>query len=138
MSKINKGKNVSSITTTLKGKTNNQEKTENFKVSFQYLDTTQKYGSGFKDWQTCGLLSKMMETLYGYSHKPLVEQLDGTKFASYKGFPEESQTMFEYPASVPPDANWARIHINGPSVIIGHIVNDTFYVVFLDKTHSFG
>lgn len=24
---------------------------ENFKVSFQYLDTTQKFGSGFLDWQ---------------------------------------------------------------------------------------
>jgi hypothetical protein len=45
--------------------------------------------------------------------------------------------MYEYPKNVPEDAHWARIHVNGPAVIIGHIVNDTFYVVFLDKTHKF-
>jgi hypothetical protein len=28
----------------------------NFKVSFQYIDTSQKFGSGFKDWQSVGLL----------------------------------------------------------------------------------
>ncbi len=45
--------------------------------------------------------------------------------------------MYEYPKNVPEDAHWARIHVNGPAVIVGHIVNDTFYVVFLDKTHKF-
>ena len=32
-------------------------KTQNFKISFQYLDTSQKYASSFKDWQKAGLLS---------------------------------------------------------------------------------
>lgn len=27
---------------------------ENFNISFQYLDTSQKYGSSFLDWQNCG------------------------------------------------------------------------------------
>lgn len=46
-----------------KASVNDSERTSNFKLSFQYLDTTQKYGSSFKDWQKAGLLSKALETL---------------------------------------------------------------------------
>lgn len=42
---------------------NDSYRASNFKLSFQYLDTTQKYGSSFKDWQQAGLLSHAMETL---------------------------------------------------------------------------
>lgn len=135
--KINKKKPNSLIASNFSDKTIGQENDENFKVSFQYLDTTQKYGSGFKDWQGCGLLSKMMETLQGYSHDSLTKQFDGDKFALYRGFPKDDDTMFNYPSAVPQDARWARIHITGRAVVIGHIVGNTFYVVFLDKTHKF-
>lgn len=40
---------------------NDVDRVCNFKISFQYLDTTQKYGSSFKDWQKAGLLSKAMK-----------------------------------------------------------------------------
>lgn len=116
---------------------NDASRTSNFKISFQYLDTTQKYGSSLKDWQRVGLLSYAMETLCGYCRSPLLGQVDGDKFAIYGSFPPEGKTKFEYPPHVPEDANWARIHVNGPAVIVGHIVRDTFYVVFLDKTHKF-
>lgn len=116
---------------------NDDKRTSNFKVSFQYLDTTQKFGSSFKDWQKVGLLSHAMDVLQGFCCSPLTPQVDGTKFAIYKSFPPADKTEFKYPKNVPEDALWARIHINGPSVIIGHIVRDTFYVVFLDKTHKF-
>lgn len=33
---------------------NDKERVSNFKISFQYLDTAQKYGSAFKDWQNIG------------------------------------------------------------------------------------
>lgn len=116
---------------------NDVERTANFKLSFQDLDTSQKYGSGFRDWQKVGLLSLAMDTLRGFCCSPLRVQVDGDKFAIYNSFPSENTTMFEYPKNVPEDAHWARIHVNGPAVIVGHIVNDTFYVVFLDKTHKF-
>lgn len=48
--------------------------TKNFKVSFQYLDTTQKYGSSFNDWQKEGLLSTAMNVLKGYCCIPLPRQ----------------------------------------------------------------
>lgn len=110
---------------------------ENFKVSFQYIDTNQKYGSGFKDWQNVGLLSKMLEVFQGYCCRPLLEQVDGSKFTIYGDFPPKEKTYFEHPPNVPEDANWARIHVTGSAVVAGHIVYDTFYVVFLDKTHKF-
>ena len=120
-----------------KSSVNDDDRLSNFKLSFQYLDTTQKYGSSFKDWQKAGLLSKALETLQGYCCLPLCQQIDGEKFTIYGAFPAAKDTMFEYPKNVPEDAKWARIHVTGPCVIVGHIVNDTFYVVFLDKTHKF-
>ena len=136
MAKFSKGGSPSKIQSTLSQKSKEEAK-GNFNVSFQYLDTSQKFGSAFKDWQACGLLSKMMETLQGYCTRPLREQFDGYKFKAYGGFPEPEYTMFECPANVPEDANWARIHINNKSVVVGHYVGNTFYVVFLDKTHKF-
>lgn len=116
---------------------NDAARVSNFKLSFQYLDTSQKYGSSFKDWQKSGLLSQAMETLYGYCCSPLMSQVDGDKFTIYGSFPPKDKTLFKYPKHVPEDANWARIHVNGPAVVVGHIIGDTFYVVFLDKTHKF-
>ena len=108
-----------------------------FKISFRDFDASQKYASSFLDWQNCGWLSKAVETLQGYCNPPLLQQADGDKFAIYGSFPPSDKTMFDYPRGVPEDANWARIHILNKAVIIGHIVGDTFYVVFLDKTHKF-
>lgn len=132
-----KHKNKSFIKETLEQKKTISQQEENFKISFQYIDSTQKFGSSFKDWQKVGLLSKTLEALSGYCCKPLLEQVDGDKFSIYGGFPPNDKTLFEFPLHIPEDANWARIHITGPAVIVGHIIADTFYVVFLDKSHKF-
>ena len=120
-----------------RGSVKDINKINNFKISLAYFDPSPRYASGFRDWQTAGLLSKALETLHGYCKRPLHEQIDGVKFTIYKKFPSAEYTMFEYPSHVPEDAEWARIHVTGPAVLIGHIVNDTFYLVFLDKTHKF-
>lgn len=136
--KFSKEKQPSTINEVLTSKKKIAEvDASNFKVSFQYIDTSQKFGSAFKDWQKDGLLSKMMETLAGYCCRPLVEQVDNNKFTIYGDFPPKDKTLFEYPIHVPEDAKWGRIHINGPAIVAGHIIKDTFYVVFLDKTHKF-
>lgn len=138
MAKFSKEKQPSVIKEVLANKKTIEEAdTSNFKVSFQYIDTSQKFGSTFKDWQKEGLLSKMMETLAGYCSRPLVEQVDKVKFTIYGDFPPQNKTKFKYPDHVPEDAKWGRIHITGPAIIAGHIIKDTFYVVFLDKTHKF-
>jgi hypothetical protein len=137
-SSFNKKKSSSIIKESLvKKKTLANTIHDNFKVSFQYLDTSQKFGSGFKDWQKIGLLSQLLDVFQGYCSSPLLSQVDGNKFTIYGGFPPKKQTLFEHPTFVPEDAEWARIHITGPAVVVGHIVSDTFYVVFLDKTHKF-
>ena len=116
---------------------NDEELTSNFKVSFQYFDSSQKHASSFRDWQNASLLSHALDVLAGMCKKPLASQYDGDKFALYGDFPPKDKTKFEVPEHVPEDAHWARIHVNGRSVIVGHVVRDTFYVVFLDKFHSF-
>ena len=121
----------------LKPSVKDTDRASNFKLSFQYLDTTQKFGSTFKDWQSVGLLSKAMETLQGYCCSPLRQSIDGDKLTIYATYPSKAKTDFLYPQNVPEDAHSARIHINNKSVIIGHVVGETFYVVFLDKTHHF-
>lgn len=137
-SNFKKDKKKSIITETLEHKKTLQNThKENFKISFEFLDTTQKYGSSFRDLQKCGLLSKMLEVLEGYCKRALIEQVDGTKFTIYGDFPPEDKTYFKYPKNVPEDAKWARIHITGAFVIAGHFLSNTFYVVFLDKTHKF-
>lgn len=120
-----------------RGSVSDQNKVGNFKISLAYFDPSPLYASGFRDWQKDGLLSKALETLQGYCKRPLRQQIDGDKFSVYQSFPPADRTKFEYPKHVPEDAEWARIHINGPAVLIGHIVADTFYLVFLDKTHKF-
>lgn len=112
-------------------------KSSNFQVSFQHFTSSQKCASSFKDWQNAGLLARALETLQGYCCRPLFEQLDGSKFTIYGSFPPAEKTRFIKPEGTPEDANWARIHVNNKSVIVGHIVGNTFYVVFLDKEHAF-
>lgn len=109
----------------------------NFKVSFEYFDPAPMYASSFADWQQVGLLSHALDHLKGFCCSPLLKQVDGKKFAIYGDFPNPDSTKFDRPAHVPLDANWARIHINGPAVLVGHVHEDTFYLVYLDKTHKF-
>lgn len=120
-----------------RGSVSDEKNSQNFKLSLAYFDPSPPFASSFLDWQNVGLLSHALETLQGYCKRPLREQIDGDKFATYPTFPPADKTKFEYPKHVPEDAHWARIHINGPAVLVGHVVGDTFYLVFLDKTHKF-
>ena len=50
-------------------------------------------------------------------------------------FPPES--AFEHPKHVLPDVTWCTLHIQGKECIIGHIEDNVFHIVFLDKDHEF-
>ncbi len=116
-------------------KKNTANNRDNLNFSFEDFCCKQKYASSFKHWQSIGLLSSALETIQGYCNSPII--YDGTKCTLYNDFPSKNETLYEFPEHVTPDASWVRIHINGPSVIIGHIIQNTFYIVFLDKTHKF-
>jgi len=136
---INKSKTDSEITKnfTEKQKVINAGKAESFSISFQDIDTSQKYGSSFEDWQKIGLLSSTLRVLQGYCARPLIEQVDNNKFTIYGNFPNANTTLFKHPEHVSLDAKWARIHITGVAIIVGHIIGNIFFLVFLDKTHKF-
>lgn len=108
-----------------------------FQISLQYYNDDQPSNGTLLDWQNNGLLADALNVLKGYCQRPLQEQIDGDKFVVYKGFPPKDKTDFSFPENVPEDAHWARIHVKGQVVIVGHVVNNTFYIVFLDKNHCF-
>jgi hypothetical protein len=107
---------------------------DRFVMSFEHLDKSQ--GATFREWDDAGILSRAMDTLEGYCHAPLRAQTD-EKFTIYGDFPPGNKTSFSHPVHVPEDAEWARLHITGDQCIAGHVVQNTFYLVFLDTNHSF-
>ena len=127
---------ASQVNLGLKNKALNKEAVEkfnnNFVISFEYLDRNQ--GQDFEDWNKEGLLVNMLNTLRDYCMKPLQEN-KGDKFKVYGAFPPKSK--FKHPKHVPKDADWASLHINGKACLAGHVYENIFYVVFLDKKHEF-
>ena len=103
-----------------------------FVVSFQYLDRNQ--GQTFEEWEKEGLLVNMLNTLRDYCQKTM-EENKGPKFKEYGSFPPK--TAFKHPKHVPHNASWASLHLNGKTCLGGHIYENVFYVVFLDKEHKF-
>ncbi len=110
---------------------------DNFVVSLEHFDSTQDSAASFKDADNQHYLYQIMDTLKGYCASPLLEQVDGKKFAIYGDFPPKDKTDFFHPNHIPEDANWARIHITGLIIIVGHIIKNTFYMVFIDSEHKF-
>jgi hypothetical protein len=101
--------------------------------SFKHFDRTQ--GQNFEDWESNQLLSKMLNEFHGYCLRPHFAECLGSKFTVYGKFPGVSK--FKHPKQVPPDADWTRIHIQGEPCVIGHMFQNIFYVVFLDREHQF-
>lgn len=103
------------------------------KMAFSFLHLSKDQGASFDDWNNEGVLLKALDRMKEYSNKRIFDK-DGA-YTIYGDFPPNSG--FTHPKNVPTDANWARIHINGKYVIAGHVINNIFYVVFLDSNHKF-
>jgi hypothetical protein len=106
-----------------------------FLLSLKDLDREQ--GQQLVDWEEEKILARALDAIRGYCCSPLVSQMNTDKFTCYGNFPHDSVTEFRHPAHVPEDALWARIHITGKQCVVGHIVRNVFYIVFLDKDHGF-
>ena len=111
------------------------EQDSHFLLSLRHLDRRQ--GQTFSEWEELNILAKAMEALQGYSSRGLIEGVDGDKFTIYGNFPPVEKTDFYHPKHIPPDARWARIHVNGLICLVGHVENNIFNVVFLDKDHRY-
>lgn len=107
---------------------------EIFLLSLKQFDKSQ--GQNFHKWEENNILADAFETLYNYSHLPLVSQFND-KFKTYPSFPPADKTDFTYPKHISLDARWASMHVNGKVCLVGHIVKNTFFLVFLDCEHCF-
>ena len=111
------------------------EEEGSFLLSLKHLDREQ--GQTFNEWEESSILAKSLETLRGYSSRSLIEGVDNDKFTIYGDFPPNEKTEFYHPRHIPPDARWARIHVNGLICLVGHVERNVFHLVFLDKDHNF-
>lgn len=113
----------------------NESDNNHLVISFKYFDRNQ--GQSFKDWEEENILASTLETLSSLCNDTLQKQCCTDSFKPYKNFPPRHKTNFSFPDHVPPDAQWASLHINGKQCVAGHIFRNTFYIVFLDKDHRF-
>jgi hypothetical protein len=102
-------------------------------IVYSFLHFCKNQGATFEDWEKEGKLREAFEMLENYS-KRRIDNTDKT-YTTYGKFPPNSD--FTHPSNVPKDACWARIHVNGNHVIGGHVVENIFYIVFLDSNHKF-
>lgn len=121
----------------LENKTTSKEsliKDESFVISLKHLDRTQ--GESLYQWEEKGILAHAVDVLGGYCQRALRSQLSD-KFTVYGAYPSKEKAGYFCPSYIPEDAEWGRIHVTGTQIIAGHVVGNTFYVVFLDPDHRF-
>ncbi|MDR3334869.1 MAG: hypothetical protein LBT13_08310 [Treponema sp.] len=110
------------------------ERLNNKEMVFSFKDFDHTQGQTFLVWEENKLLHLLLEKMKEYSHKTLIDA-QKAYFTIYGSFPTNSQ--FKYPRHISEDAIWASLHIQGKECIIGHIIDNIFYTVFLDKEHQF-
>lgn len=106
--------------------------------SFKDFDSNQcPPGQTFKEWEKGELLAPLMTKLVELSNKNrVIASLEGC-LSTYDIFPEDSD--FKKPKYIEGDVQWATIKDVGGQLhrVAGYIVDNVFYVVFLDKEHKF-
>ena len=106
--------------------------------SFKDFDSNQcPPGQTFKEWEKCELLAPLMTKFVELSTKNRVIASQEGCLSTYDTFPEDSD--FKKPQYIEGDVQWATIKDVGGQLhrVAGYIVDNVFYVVFLDKEHKF-
>lgn len=106
--------------------------------SFKDFDSNQcPPGQTFKEWEKGELLAPLMTKLVELSNKNRVIASQEGCLSTYDTFPEDSD--FKKPKYIEGDVQWATIKDVGGQLhrVAGYIVDNVFYVVFLDKEHKF-
>jgi hypothetical protein len=118
----------------ISGKSRQPLKPVRKEILFSFRDFDHTQGQTFAQWGDAKLLRILLDKIREYSRKTLSEA-SRASFKIYGGFPPRSR--FAVPKHVIPDAIWASMHIQGKECIAGHIIDNVFYVVFLDREHHF-
>lgn len=110
--------------------------------SFKDFDETQPKDSPqtLQLWSNDGLLKPFFERLHELSKLTRQEAEQQKQIKIYGEFPPKNKTLFFHPQHV--DANiksWGVIKKVGgqKGVVAGYIIENTFYIVFLDHEHQF-
>ena len=106
--------------------------------SFKDFDIKQiPPGQSYDTWQEDKLLAYMLIKFGHICALNIVEAQQEKALKIYGDFPEK--TDFKAPQHITDDVNWAVImDINGQKGrVAGHIIDNIFYVVFLDREHRF-
>ncbi|QTA85781.1 hypothetical protein [Desulfonema magnum] len=111
------------------------------KITFSFKDVISNHPKGnmqsFESWQKDKILSKLLEKLRYLSELTIQEAKQQGFITEYNKFPDN--TDFKCPKQFKDGARWSVIKkITGQKTrIVRHIVDNIFYIVFLDKDHQF-
>lgn len=106
--------------------------------SFKDFDINQvPPGQSYSNWQEDKLLAYMLDKFAHVCSLNIVEAQQQRVLKIYGNFPDKSN--FTQPKHIINDVRWAVImDIKGQKArVAGHIIDNIFYVVFLDKEHKF-
>ena len=106
--------------------------------SFKDFDKNQcPPGQSFTDWQKNGLLDDLMEKMVDLSQKDRIEACQQKCLKIYGEFPDN--TDFKIPRYIEGDVEWGVIEDVGGQLhrVAGYMIDNVFYIVFLDKGHKF-
>lgn len=106
-------------------------------IVFSFKDFDINQGQDFEEWEEEKLLALMVNKLKAVSHITMAQATAQQIIKPYTkvSFPPDS--AFVHPKHVLPDVTWCTMHIQGKECIIGHIEDNVFHIVFLDKEHEF-
>jgi hypothetical protein len=106
--------------------------------SFKDFDVNQcPPGQTFKEWEEKGLLSDLMTKLVELSVMNRVQAGQNKCIEMYDSFPPNSD--FHIPKYILGEVKWGTIQDIGGQKhrVAGYMIDNVFYVVFLDKDHKF-
>lgn len=94
-------------------------------------------GQTYEEWEKEGLLSTLLTELQYLCQWTVQEAIQNGRLAVYNKWPLKSR--FRSPQHIASDVKWAVIKsVGGQKIrVAGHIINNVFYIVFLDKNHHF-
>lgn len=107
--------------------------------SFKDFDDSQcPPGQTFKQWEQDGLLSDLFTKLVDLSSKNRIDAERQEVVKVYGDWPK-GHTDFKLPAHIQGKVDWGTLQrIGGQKArIAGYMVDNVFYIVFLDKEHKF-
>lgn len=104
-------------------------------LSFRDFDINQ--GQNFEEWETDKLLALMINKLRAICQITMAQATAQQIIKPYTKVDFPPDSAFEHPKHVLPDVTWCTMHIQGKECIIGHIEDNVFHIVFLDKEHAF-